>query len=253
MTTALIDADGLIYNAAAGAETDIEWEDGVYTLVADLDEAKRQFKEGLATLLDKVSDALPIKGRVLCLTDSGFDFRRDIWPTYKAKRGRKPLVYYRLREWVIETQAPVYLRDHLEADDILGILATNKKIVTGSKVCVSIDKDLQQIPGLAFNPDKDDAVREITAEEGAHWHLMQTLMGDQTDGYPGCPGIGPKRAIAIADGGWPAVVAAFAKAGLTEDDAITQARVAKILTADLYDFKKKEPILWTPEPMTAGR
>lgn len=246
MTVALIDADGLVYAAAAGAETDIEWEDNCYTLVGDLDAAMLAFKEGLAEMLDKVASAIPIKKRILCLTDSGHDFRRDIWPAYKAKRGRKPLVYYRLRQWVIETQEPVYLRDHLEADDILGILATHPKLVPGKKVCVSIDKDLRQIPGLSFNSDKDDEVREITPEQGAYEHLLQTLTGDQTDGYPGCPGIGPKRAGAVADGGWSAVVGAYEKAGLTETDALIQARVAKILTADLYDFKKKEPILWTP-------
>lgn len=246
MTTALIDADGLIYAAAANAETDIEWEEGVYTLTADLNEAKRGFEEKLDALLDTVREHLPVKSRVLCLTDSGHDFRRDLFPPYKAKRGRKPLVYHRLRDWVIETQEPVYLRPKLEADDILGILATHKKIIPGPKVCVSIDKDLRQIPGLAFNPDKDDEVREITPDEAAHWHLIQTLVGDQTDGYPGCPGIGPKRAPAIADGDWPAVVRAFEKAGLTEEDALLMARVSKILTADLYDFAKKEPILWLP-------
>lgn len=246
MTTALIDADGLIFNAAQKAEIDIEWEDDCYTLVGDLAAAKGYFTESLTEMLDLTRSALKIKGRILCLTDSGYDFRRDIWPTYKSKRGRKPLVYYRLREWVIETQGPTYLRDHLEADDILGILGTHKSIVKGPKVLVSIDKDLKQIPGLLFNPDKDIEPQEVTQEQGDHWHLMQTLMGDTVDGFPGCPGIGPKRAVAIADAGWDAVVTAFEKAGQTADDALLQARVARILTADLYDFKKKAPILWTP-------
>jgi len=105
---------------------------------------------------------------------------------------------------------------------------------------------MRQIPGLLFNPDHDLEPTEITQEAGDHWHLMQTLTGDTVDGYPGCHGIGPKRAVAIADSGWEAVVAAFEKAGQTADDALTQARVARILTADLFDFKKKEPILWTP-------
>jgi len=252
LTTALIDADGLVLLAAAAAETDIEWPadedfEETYTLVGDLGLAKVQFKEQLDILLDKVETAIDtFSHHVLCLTDSGHDFRRDIWPSYKAKRTRKPLVYYRLREWVIENYGKdVYFRPKLEADDILGILATGK-IIKGEKMIVSIDKDLKQIPGLLFNPDKDDEPTEITPADATLWHLMQTLTGDQTDGYPGCPGIGPKRAVAIAEAGWPAVVAAFEKAGLTEQDAIIQARVAKILTADLYDFKKKEPKLWSP-------
>ena len=46
------------------------------------------------------------------------------------------------------------------------------------------------------------------------WHLVQTLAGDQTDGYAGCPGIGVKRAITLFEEkeySWKAVVQAFAE------------------------------------------
>ena len=33
---------------------------------------------------------------------------------------------------------------------------------------------------------------EITPDEGARWHLIQTMAGDNTDGYSGVPGIGIK-------------------------------------------------------------
>jgi DNA polymerase-1 len=45
---------------------------------------------------------------------------------------------------------------------------------------------------------------------------------------------------------WVRIVEAFTKAGLNESEAILQARLARILTADLYDFKNKAPILWVP-------
>ena len=45
---------------------------------------------------------------------------------------------------------------------------------------------------------------------------------------------------------WAAVVATYEKAKLSEGDALTQARVARILRASDYDFKRKEPILWQP-------
>jgi len=41
-------------------------------------------------------------------------------------------------------------------------------------------------------------------------------------------------------------VAAFESRGLTEEDALIQARVARILRADDYDFKESQPILWSP-------
>ena len=33
---------------------------------------------------------------------------------------------------------------------------------------------------------------------------------------------------------------------MTEEDALVNARLAKILTADDYDFERKEPKLWSP-------
>jgi DNA polymerase-1 len=43
------------------------------------------------------------------------------------------------------------------------------------------------------------------------------------------------------------VTSAYASAGLSEDVALMNARVARICRADDYDFTKKEVILWEPE------
>jgi DNA polymerase-1 len=131
----------------------------------------------------------------------------------------------------------------------MGIFATWSKL-KGEKVIVSIDKDMKTIPGL-YSRDGETIV-EVSEDEADYWHLFQTLTGDQTDGYSGCPGIGPKKAEAILqhpdnqDDLWGVVVRTFVKAGLNEDEALVQARVARILRASDYDFEKKEPILWTP-------
>ena len=45
---------------------------------------------------------------------------------------------------------------------------------------------------------------------------------------------------------WGAVEQAFIKAGLTKDDALTQARLARILRWSDWDAEKGEPILWKP-------
>ena len=86
-------------------------------------------------------------------------------------------------------------------------------------------------------------------DAGAKWHLIQSMAGDQTDGYAGVPGIGVKRAESLfKDQGysWKTVVKAFEDKGLTEEDALINARLARILTVEDYDFEKREPILWTP-------
>ena len=76
-------------------------------------------------------------------------------------------------------------------------------------------------------------------------------MGDATDGYKGCVGCGPKRADQILDkvkdkNYWPAVVEAYKEAEMTEDDALRNLRLAKILQADGWDPVNQVPILITP-------
>jgi len=45
---------------------------------------------------------------------------------------------------------------------------------------------------------------------------------------------------------WSAVVDAYESKGLTEEDAVMQARMARILRAEDWDFGKKAPRLWCP-------
>ena len=75
------------------------------------------------------------------------------------------------------------------------------------------------------------------------------MAGDQTDCYAGVPGIGIKRAVALFDKDgytWDTVVKAFAEKDLGEDVALQNARLAKILQCEDYDFTNQEPRLWTP-------
>ena len=130
----------------------------------------------------------------------------------------------------------------LEADDAMGIYATKNK----GNIIVSPDKDMRQIPGQLFNMDESMTINKI---DGAKWHLEQTLAGDSTDGYSGVPGIGIKRAQALFKEkgySWQTVVEAFAEKDLDEEVALTNARLARILTTEDYDYEKKEPILWSP-------
>jgi DNA polymerase-1 len=106
---------------------------------------------------------------------------------------------------------------------------------------------MRQIPGNLYDMNENTF---ITKSEGLRWHLIQSMAGDQTDGYGGCPGIGIKRAVAIfeKDGyTWEAVVKTFAEKDLSEDIALQNARLAKILTIDDYDFDNKQVRLWTPD------
>lgn len=252
MRTLLVDGDVVAYQFASAAETTIHWGDDFWTLHADAKEAKAK----MDNFFEVLKDQLDGERIIVALSDATRNyFRKDILPSYKIKRNetRKPLILKEMRKH-LEDNYETFERPGLEGDDVLGILATSKKIVPGEKVIVSIDKDLLTIPGLHYNTRKPDkGIFEISQDEADYLHMFQTLTGDTSDGYDGCPGIGPKRAeqiLAYCDGDksqlWGLVVQAFVKNGFSEEEALRQARVARILRADDYDFTNKRPVLWSP-------
>jgi DNA polymerase-1 len=240
----LIDADVLAYKAATAVEVACEWEPGHWTWHADEMEARAAFDAEVEFIMNKLSG----DRATLALTD-GRNFRKAILPTYKSNRAgnKKPLVLKAIRKWIIEERAGK-MKDGLEGDDVLGIMATQSAARTEERIIVSIDKDFKTVPGL-FCRDLENVV-EITVAEADTWHMVQTLTGDPTDGYIGCRGVGAVKAKRILDTSlhmWDDVVATFEKYGFTAGDALIQARVARILRASDYDFKRKEPILWSPQ------
>lgn len=275
MTTLLIDGDGFAFRAAMLAEIPTDWGDGLWTLHADANTAINRMDAELA----HVQEVLGASTMKVALTDAAENFRRSFWPSYKAKRRktRKPMVLPVLRQHLLDNYA-AYLRPNLEGDDVIGILATHPTLVPGDKIIVSADKDFFTIPGKFWRmvDDGRETVR-VTEAEADRYHMLQTLTGDTTDEYPGCPGIGPDKAAKALDTGtilvprqhvlksgprkgevetrydeqegfpaWDVVVSRYEAAGLTEADALVQARCARILRWTDYDYQKKEPILWTP-------
>lgn len=244
--TLLIDGDVVAFQCAAALETAVEWEEGYYTWHVGFEEVCHAVDESI----DRYMAKLEADAYQLALTDPKHNFRKDVLPTYKGNRKgvKKPLVLLYVKDWMVENRNGV-LRPGLEGDDVMGILATYP--AKGERIIVSIDKDMKTIP-CTYVRDLDSDPIEIDEDTADYQHLFQTLTGDTTDGYSGCPGIGPKRAAELIELGstiaenWAAVVAAYAKAGLGEEEALRQARVARILRASDYDFKRKEPILWTP-------
>jgi len=273
--TLLIDGDVVVYQRASAAELAVDWGGGLWTLWSHEDQAIGALDE----YIDRLKEKLEADHVVLALTDADTNWRKDIYPPYKSNRKnvRKPLLHSFLREYVLDNY-DCYLRPRLEGDDVLGILATSKRLVTGEKVIVSVDKDMKTIPGLFYDAgDPDQGIIEITQEEADRNHLIQALSGDATDGYPGCPGVGSKKAAELlaepyveveewyvlksgknkgetrskwvkepTDSLWEAIVSQYEKAGLNEEFALQMARVARILRNTDYDFNKKEPKLWNP-------
>jgi 5'-3' exonuclease len=245
----LIDADLVIYRMCAAVEREICWSavtgdetDGdTFTVTSDAGEAY----DGVTRAIDRLTTRFETDDVLLCLSE-GRNFRYDVDETYKANRKatRKPACYAEVVKRACETW-PHFSHPGLEADDVLGIFASRD----ANTVLCSEDKDMQTIPCTLWQKGK---VQKIDKASADRWFFYQVLVGDTADGYPGLPAVGPKKAEGIlgkhktVEALWGAVKAAYEERGFTADDAIKQARLARILRNEDWDAKKKEPILWTP-------
>lgn len=247
----LIDGDEKLFKATVSVEKEIRWDKDNHVLTSNSEEAM----DNLKGMIGRICDRFDTRDIALCFsTDAGTGFRLTVDPTYKSNRKetRKPLCYSRLRK-MVESEYNCVAMHGLEADDVMGILAT--KPGKQQRIIVSQDKDMKTIPATLW--DGKDLVN-VSEAEAYYFHLYQTLIGDTSDGYKGCPGVGPKKAEAIlraeenppyteSNWAWKRVVHAYETRGLTEADALTQARLARILRWSDWDAKKKEPILWVPK------
>ena len=235
----LIDADYIVYKCCAANETEIDWGDEVITVTSRFSDAYSMVERELFKI---ATDLGCFDDSILFFTDS-VNFRKRIDPAYKGHRNRKKPCGYRRVINKLKEDYQVVVMPELEADDALGIYATKE---SGHIIC-SPDKDMRQIPGDLY--DLSNGVVTITKEEGERWHYVQTLAGDQTDGYSGVPGFGIKRAIAFFEENgysWETIVKAFESKGLDKSAAIRNAQLAKILQCTDYDFDTQSVKLWTP-------
>ena len=146
----------------------------------------------------------------------------------------------------------------MEGDDVMGILHTENSDTT---VIVSSDKDMLTIPGRVYNPRHGEIVEVSLNEANYNW-LTQTLTGDSTDGYGGCPRVGKvkaAKALIPPDDthhefylrrNWQIVIDLYrnfySDPDEAEDNALCQARLARILRCEDYDPDDGLIRLWHP-------
>lgn len=250
--TILIDGDIIVYQQASLHQTDVEWSEGITsTLTFD-----GQAQKAALDQVERYIELLKADAAIVCLSDAKRNWRKKVFPEYKANRKNvaRPILYDRMRE-ILADRYEVSQLPWLEADDLMGLMSTDHSLVKGEAIIVSIDKDMRTVPGKLFNPRKADlGVQQISEEEADLAFYMQVLTGDPTDGYYGVKGIGPKKAEKILleaeethQGFWRAIVQAYEAAGMTEGDALVMARVARIIRKGEYDMDTKTVTLWKPK------
>lgn len=252
---AIIDTDIFCYQAITEAMVQREVEDGQWTWHVDA----REVAATVAARIVETADFLRAEQIVLCF-GSKSNWRKKVMGEYKKNRSKKkPLGWWAVVD-ALAAQFQVVSRPFLEADDVAGLLHTAPPAlfehVLGfphlETVVVSEDKDYRTLPGLLHNPRAEkQQIEEISLDQADREHMMQTLTGDATDGYKGCPGVGKVGAAKILDeigrdGWWDAVVATYREKGLDEKEALVNARVARILRYPEYDWDTGEMELWTP-------
>lgn len=269
----LIDGDIVAYQLSATTERSYDLpEAGTTVKTTDADAAIR----GMVDQINGWKEKLKADHVIVCLSDDFSNYRKKVYPPYKSQRksAERPVLLYDMKD-ALANHFEVARWPNLEADDVMGILATEPQ--TEERRCiVSEDKDMRTVPAWVWNPAKDAKPVLIGQDEADRWFLKQTLTGDVTDGYPGCPDIGPKKADEILDGHylervervitkgkragetevkyrmvydigmtvWGRIVRTYEAKGLTEEDALAQARCAFILRYGHYEDGRV--IQWSP-------
>lgn len=241
---AYLDADIILHRAVSFCTSSFDGE-----RIIDHKSALNFFDIILKKWLKEVG---PIEDYFLVLSVGG-NFRKSFFPEYKMNR--KDIVphpaFKALKEEVMEFQGSVW-EEGIEADDLIGIRCTE----SANTIAVSADKDFATIPCNLLIPashGKTQGERFTFTEADANLNWMrQAMMGDTVDNYKGIPGCGAVKAGKVLPETaplpylWHHVRKTFLDAKLTEQDALTMVRLARILRAGDYDFETKEVKLWKP-------
>ncbi len=137
-------------------------------------------------------------------------FRKKLYEKYQIKRPKMdddlatqiPLVH----DVVSAMRIPVFEMDGFEADDVIGSLCKKNEETMDQIIIVTGDKDLLQLvsektrlymPTKGLSEAKLYGAKETVERLGVLPEQVpdfKALAGDNSDNYPGVPGIGPKTA-----------------------------------------------------------
>ena len=151
---------------------------------------------GVKTLINRVCESCDLDPHfdLKVYFSSSKNFRHQIAKTRPYKGNRKvahrPTYEKEIKQYMMENWDCIVGEDE-EADDLMGIAQTTYG--PEESIIISLDKDLDQVPGLKYNWVHDHKY-SITEKEAHLNFYNQLLMGDTTDNIPGLPGIGAGKA-----------------------------------------------------------
>ena len=161
---------------------------------------------GFFNMLNRIIRFYAPRYMVAIFDAKGKTFRNEMYPEYKANRPLMPDDFRRqydlVREIIPEMGIPVLSIPGVEADDVIGTLATEANKHDVLTVIASVDKDLAQLVTnrvVLFDEFRDSVLNPegVFKKFGVHPSQIAdylALVGDVVDNVPGVPGVGPKTA-----------------------------------------------------------
>lgn len=145
--------------------------------------------------------------------DHGKTFRHDAYPEYKAQREETPEDIRKsvpvIKGLLKAMNIPILQVNGFEADDIIGTLASKAGQQGIETYMLTPDKDYGQLIAdniYMYKPRHGGGYdiigkEQITEKYGISYPIqiidLLALMGDSSDNYPGCPGVGEKTAVKL--------------------------------------------------------
>lgn len=145
--------------------------------------------------------------------DHGKTFRHEAFPAYKAQRQETPedikMSIPIIKDILNAFHIPVIQVDGFEADDIIGTIAHKADLEGMQTYMVTPDKDYAQLVTdkvFMYRPrhgggydimGPKEVCEKYGIENTAQVIDLLGLMGDSSDNFPGCPGVGEKTAVKL--------------------------------------------------------
>ena len=145
--------------------------------------------------------------------DHGKTFRNEAFPEYKAQRQETPedikLSVPIIKDLLEAFHIPVLQVDGFEADDVIGTLALKAGEKGIETYMLTPDKDYGQLVRdnvFQFRPRHGGGYEKMGPKEVCEKYGISStnqvidllaLMGDSSDNFPGCPGVGEKTAVKL--------------------------------------------------------
>ena len=215
---------------------------------------------GMTTMLKRLLKEYAPERIAVIFDPPGPTFRHELYAEYKANRDETPddlkKQFPLVRELIEAMGLPVLQPPGVEADDVIGTLATQGRAQGLTVLIVTGDKDMAQL--VDGQVKLLDTMKQRTLDAAAVTEKFGVppervidylaLMGDSSDNIPGVPGVGEKTAAKLLKE-YGTLDALMARAGELKGklgdklrEALPELPLYRQLTTIRCDLKLKETV-----------